>query len=269
MKNILNKEAKDTFIDLHCHILPDMDDGAKTLEEAMALVDAQVESGVSVLALTPHFCPEREELAAFLRRRNNSFARLQSKCAEKKTPIKLLLGAEVSFSTKILEMDIAALCISGTRTLLIELPNLHFPRCAEDVLFELKMMDITPMLAHVERYSYVQRDPNILLPLIQDGVLMQANAGGLLLQDKKKKKLLTMLRHDFIHIMVSDTHSVGLRPPCLVQGLSIVADKLGEEAGKQLNERAKELIAGKKVQIKKPRPLANGIFDFFMQRGTG
>ena len=159
--------------DLHTHILPGMDDGPKTLADAMALVERAAIQGVDHIALTSHFHCENESVEAYLARREIAFSALREVCPRE---LSLKRGCEVYFSPRLLTENVEALCLEGTKVLLLELPVLQKPAFLREVLTALSQKGITPLIAHVERYQYVAQDPRILAVWVELGALIQVNA---------------------------------------------------------------------------------------------
>ena len=155
--------------DLHAHILPGMDDGPKTLPDAMALVERAAIQGVDHIALTSHFCCENESVEAYLARREIAFSVLREACPKELT---LKRGCEVYFSPRLLTENVEALCLEGTKVLLLELPVLQKPAFLREVLASVVQKGITPLIAHVERYQYVAQDPRILADWVELGALI-------------------------------------------------------------------------------------------------
>ena len=134
--------------DLHTHILPGMDDGPKSLPDAMALVERAALQGVDHIALISHFSCENESVEAFLARREIAFSALRKACPKELT---LKRGCEVYFSPRLLTENAEELCLEGAKVLLLELPVLQKPAFLREVLTDLVQKGITPLIAHVER----------------------------------------------------------------------------------------------------------------------
>lgn len=220
--------------DLHTHILPGMDDGPKDVSAALALLEQEYAQGVRNVALTSHYHCEAEELDDFLARRELAYSEL-SKVAPKGMTLKR--GCEVFFSPELLKMDVRKLCLEGTSVLLQELPILQKPAFLNEVLLGLSAKGVVPLIAHAERYLYVQRDPRLLTQWIDLGALIQVNAGSDAAFTRK------LLRWGLIHVMASDAHHVTHRPADLGTGL----DRLSREDAARLKNNAELLFAGQSV----------------------
>ena len=226
--------------DLHTHILPGMDDGPKTLPDAMALLERAALQGVDCIALTSHFSCENESVEAFLARREMAFSALREACPKELT---LKRGCEVYFSPRLLTENVEDLCLEGTKVLLLELPVLQKPAFLREVLTALVQKGITPLIAHVERYQYVAQDPCILADWVELGALIQVNAQSVLDGGLARK----LIKWGLCHVVASDAHSVRHRPVNLRPALETVAKTLGSEKARELEANAADLFSGRTV----------------------
>lgn len=201
------------MIDLHCHILPEMDDGAKDVSEAKAMLAMQYASGVESLCLTPHFYPEKESIETFLAEREKTWETLCAVLApQEKTQIRL--GAEVRYCEQLLTLDLRDLTLGKSDYLLLELPGRRYPAYAVQIMEELLGKGITPVLAHVERYAYFREEPQLLKRLIDLGALAQVSAQALF--DKRDRNFsMACLQHGLAQIVASDAHNETTRKPCM------------------------------------------------------
>lgn len=232
--------------DLHCHLLPGIDDGAQTLEDTAALLDAAVDQGVSEIVFTPHFYPERNDVQTFLRERESALDRAVP-LAEARG-IRWRVGAEVRITPFLAELPLEALAFSGTRYLLLELDFDHEPFDVRGVILRLRGKGYTPILAHVERYPYVEQDPELLYAWVKAGALAQMNAGAILHDGKTKKRLEQYARHNLVHVLASDAHSMERRAPDLAEGYRA----LGADLAERLQENAQCIFAGEPIERRPP-----------------
>ena len=117
------------LVDLHCHILPGIDDGAKNLDVSMSLIQKEMEDGVVGIVFTPHFHYERITLDAFVQQRKMAYRSVVAQLAERKLPLAVKLGAEVYFTTALASLDLSKLAFAGSRYILIEFPTSILPCC--------------------------------------------------------------------------------------------------------------------------------------------
>ncbi|MFN8483335.1 MAG: CpsB/CapC family capsule biosynthesis tyrosine phosphatase [Anaerolineae bacterium] len=216
------------MIDLHSHILPGLDDGARTQDESVTMAREWVAAGVTTVACTPHSEPHipKSSLAV-------AVARLQSALDAAGIALRLALGIEV-----FLEPDMASLIerevaftLGGTRYMLVELPFEIWPPYTEQTLFALQVRGVTPILAHPERYRAVQLHPERVAPLVERGVLMQLTAYSLTGRGGREiqKAAGALLRHGHAHLIASDSHRPG--QPSNLPGARAAAAKIVGEAG--------------------------------------
>ena len=205
------------MLDFHTHILPQMDDGSRSVEESILMLREEVRQGITDVVLTPHFYAQENSPEEFLLRRQSSYERLVEKL-EPGMP-RLHLGAEVQYFEGICQIDsLRKLRIQGTRLLLLEMPFSNWSeRMIQDVLELNSDSDFQVVLAHIERYLHWQSKdmPQFLL---NNGVLLQCN-GSFFLNRKTRHKAISMLQRGQIRFVGSDCHNMEYRPPNLQEAL--------------------------------------------------
>jgi len=233
--------------DLHTHILPGMDDGAKTVEDSLAMLRMERSMGVDTVALTPHFYRDRENPKHFLHRRKQSAMLLARRLmelpeTERRDLPQMLLGAEVAWWPDMGNWDeLPYLCIGSTRHLLLELPFTPWNDRMLHQLYELfGRTGITPIIAHLERYLKLQK-PEHIREVLDLGVPVQVSA-DVLLRPLARGGAMKLLRQHQAHLVASDCHDCVNRPPNLAEAMDVLRKKLGESAVKQLIRRADELV---------------------------
>ncbi len=232
--------------DLHTHILPGMDDGAKDVQTSISMLHMEREQGVSTVVLSPHFYSDRETVDQFLQRRSASFQQLQSALEqldmqERETLPKLVLGAEVAWRSDLVECErLNELCIGTTNNLLLELPFTPWSDRLFDQIYDLmNCTGITPVIAHLDRYLGLER-PKYIEEVLELGVPIQISA-EILLHTFARGKALKMLRCNQAHLLVSDCHDTSDRAPNLHKGMEVVRRKLGEQRVQEMILCADEL----------------------------
>ena len=221
------------MIDWHSHILPQMDDGSKSVEETLQLLNMMSSQGVDTVIATSHFYANDESLESFLERRQESYEKLLSVLPENAPKIRL--GAEVSYYSGISRLEgLNKLCIEGTQLLLLEMP---FEKWTDHTLSEVRELAmrgrLTVILAHIERYLDMQGE-KIFEELQKYGVIMQVNS-SFFNRVQTKRKALKLLANGRIHLIGSDTHNVALRPPTLDTADNIIEKKFGKELIHEIN----------------------------------
>ena len=203
------------MLDFHSHILPEIDDGAQSVEESVVMLKMLKEQGVKTIALTSHYIAMDESPDAFLQRRDEM--------------PKLLLGAEVYYYPNICKMDeLSKLTLSDTGLLLLEMPMAPWGEYTIKEITDLvNSTNIQVVIAHIERAIKYQKKDTIQR-LIDNGVLMQVNA-SFFITKSTRRKALKMLKNDQIHFIGSDCHNVKYRPPKIDEALSIIENKFSKE----------------------------------------
>lgn len=232
--------------DLHCHILPGIDDGAQDAEMARKLLQSSLDSGVDRFVFTPHFYPERMNVEEFAAKRRASFSTMLPYLQEMKIPYRL--GAEVHYTPALASMPLQDLAIAGTRYLLLELFTAYEPMDVDGLISRLRKAGYTPILAHVERYPYIDANPVRLYDWVRAGALVQVNAGWYLHSKHARKKLERLFRWNLVHVMASDAHRIPERPPELGKALSSLPRSMAE----QLCANAEAVFAGEEIQPPAP-----------------
>lgn len=212
--------------DLHCHILPGIDDGAETVEQALELLRMEQAQGVTNLVLTPHFDSDEQDLEEFLQLRKEAWDKLKAglRSAPELQGLKLRVGAEVFYNDFFMHLDLRPLCFTNTDYLLLELPTTVLPPNALKNIGKLLSQGYKVILAHVERYPYLLFNPGLLYQLVNAGCLLQCNAEALLEQDEICGALLQLIDWNLISLVSSDVHNKLHRPPNLDQAVERLKD---------------------------------------------
>ena len=191
-----------------------------------------------------------------LARREIAFSALRVACPSELT---LKRGCEVYFSPRLLTENVDALCLEGTKVLLLELPVLQKPAFLREVLTALVQKGITPLIAHAERYQYVAQDPCILADWVELGALIQVNTQSILDGGLARK----LIKWGLCHVVASDAHSIRHRPVNLRPALDTVAKALGAEKARELEANAADLFSGRTV-IPGPYRMPKKVMGFWL-----
>lgn len=220
------------MVDLHSHILPNVDDGSRSLEESLELLERSAAQGITAIAATPHFYASQDNPERFLERRAEAAERLQS--AWNPNFPRMLLGAEVYYYSGIHNSGLMTrMRLEGTPLLMVEMPFTKWSDWMVDEILDLNGDSETQVvLAHIDRYL-AMNSPNVLEALLENGVLMQANAESFL-NWRKRRQMLRMVERGQIHFLGSDCHNLTTRPPCLQEAVRVIEKKLGGNAVKNL-----------------------------------
>ena len=237
------------MIDLHCHYLPGIDDGAQTLDEALALARAAVANGIRQAVLTPHIHPGRyENILSSLQPRFEAFcAALQA--AE--IPLKVHLGGEVRLLPEMLglleEGELPTLGRwENNRVVLLEFPPDQIPVGSIKAVAYLRERGVIPMIAHPERNKDVMRNWRKMEPFAKEGCLLQLTSAsvcgffGKAVQETSER----LLSAGWVTVLATDAHNLEHRPPVLAEGRRAIEARHGAEAAALLTEVNPALITG-------------------------
>ena len=226
------------MIDLHCHILPGVDDGAQSLDEAVAMCRLAARDGCTGMVATPHqrrgewWNADRAALAALA-------DELQSAVG---ASFRVYLGGEVHVDSSLLAeveklpADGGILPLAGSRYLLIELDSLGTPTETIHLVHELVVAGWRPIIAHPEFIPWLAPDPELLARLIALGATAQVTAMSATgdFGRRPQSDVFTLLDAGLVHFVASDSHGVRRRPPGLGRAHRLVAGRWGEETARRL-----------------------------------
>ena len=196
-------------IDIHSHILYGIDDGSKTLEESINIIKEHVMMGFTDIVLTPHYI-ENSKYETDNIEKQNILKELKQELKKQNIKINLYLGNEVFVNNNLEELikkeEIST--INNSRYLLIEFPMNEKPKDINNIIYELKIKGIIPIIAHPERYDYVEKNPNIVLEWIEEGALLQSNYGSIIgiYGSGPQKTIKKLLKKDLIDVLATDIH---------------------------------------------------------------
>lgn len=221
------------MIDLHCHLLPGIDDGARKMAEALRLARAAVADGITHAVVTPHihvgrYSNNRDSI-------RNACAAMRRALAQAGIELSLGCAAEVRVSAEI-PLLLAAGQLpyigrwNGKRVLLLELPHSHIPAGIDRLFGWLSRREILPMIAHPERNRDILRDYDKALKLADSGCIFQLTAGSLAgrFGEGAKVRSHQLLRDALVTVVATDAHHEVRRPPCLSEGRLAAESIIGE-----------------------------------------
>jgi protein-tyrosine phosphatase len=246
-------------IDLHCHILPGLDDGPSTIEEALDMCRIAVEDGIQAIVATPHmlngmFLVDRGDVL-------QGVGAMSRALSEASIPLQILPGADVHLDQSVpgcLERGELITVADRGRHLLLEFPQDIVPEGTGELLFQVQLKGITPIITHPERNIAIQQNPAILNDLVRTGSLTQITAGSLtgIFGARVRRCTLRLLRSGTAHLVSTDAHNTGRRSPRLSEAREAVEKELGrEEAERIFVERPTKILQGTHVEV--PEPLTD------------
>lgn len=238
-----------SVVDFHTHILPGIDDGSRSPEDSLKMLQMEAEQKVEHVVLTPHFYAEKESLPLFLERRNKALERLKTATDGIEGLPQISVGAEVQIFEGIGNSEfLPELAISGTKCILIEMP---MPPWSDNLLKELERIrykqNLVPIMAHIDRYISPFRTRGI--PEIFAGlpVLVQASCSFFI--DRRTRNLaLKLLRENRIHLLGSDCHNLSTRTPNMQEAVRIIEDRMSTSRVLKINSLESRLLDGESAQ---------------------
>ena len=221
------------MIDIHNHILPNIDDGSKSTEMSLNMLKYAYEQGVTDVVSTVHFQhPLFLNIDHSLGNLQRIAESLQLKLDEYKIPIKIHLGYEVFYFENLLKISNKPLTTLGDgKYMLIEFSPKNIPNSQKQILYDLKISGITPIIAHPERYKLVHENFNIVYDWINAGCLIQVDAGSLLglMGEKAKNSSHLIIKEKCCHILASDAHNDSNRNFCIKDAYNLVKNIIGKK----------------------------------------
>lgn len=259
------------MIDIHSHILPGVDDGAKTEEDSIAMAKAAVEQGISTIIATPHhrnrrFDNYKEEIVT-------NVAILNDLLKERNIPLTVVPGQEVRIYGEILEDfkkgEIQTLYQS--KYILIEFPMGEVPQYAEKLLYDLQVAGLFPVIAHPERNQELLENPDRMYELIRNGALSQITAASLVGKFGKEIEQFShqLIESNLTHFIASDAHNTSTRGFLLKEAYDLVKDVYGVETYYMFMENSQLLLDDLNVNRFEPqriKPRHKGFFSSLREK---
>ena len=235
-------------VDFHSHILPGIDDGCKSVKEALRMLRMEAKQGVEHVVATPHFYPQQDTPERFLRRRAASEAMLREAMAGESDLPTLSIGAEVYYFRGMSESDaISELTIDNNKSILVEMPSVPWTEAMYQELEALYVKrGLLPVVAHVDRYISRFRTHGIPRRLESLPVLVQANA-EFFLERSTSRMAMRMLKKGAIHLLGSDCHNLTDRKPDLGDALELIRRQLGAGALEHIRFHEKLALEGESL----------------------
>ena len=243
------------MIDIHCHILPGVDDGAKHLEDSIAMAKQAIAEGIHTIIATPHHKngrynnPKNSVLA--------DLTRLNERIQQEQIPLTIIPGQEVRIHGELLEgyEQEEILTLTGTsRYLFVELPTNYIPRYTEQLLFDIQMRDLVPIIVHPERNTALQEQPERLYHFVQNGALTQITAGSLTGKFGTKIKRFTneIIEHNLTHFVASDAHNTKSRGFNMLDANQEINQNYGQHTLYTFMDNAQHILDNEMIYIDEP-----------------
>ena len=219
------------MIDIHSHILPYIDDGAKDMDMAIEMAKIYLENGIKTVIATPHYI--EKNISTSKEDTKNILEDLKIQLDREGLDLEIFLGNEAYISMDLIK-DIEEgymATLNGTRYILVELPMMDIPLYVENVIYELLLKGYVPIIAHPERNAKIIEDPNILYNLIEKGALAQLNLPSLegKYGEEIQETAEILLKHNMIHFLGTDAHGSRRKSPRFSKTLEILKTIVSEE----------------------------------------
>ncbi|MBU8757234.1 tyrosine protein phosphatase [Priestia megaterium] len=242
------------MIDIHSHILPGVDDGAPAMEDAVNMARLALDEGITKIIATPHhqngmYFNKKQDILKRVKELNNVLQR-------ENISLEVLPGQETRIYGSLLDDfekgDI--LTLNHTNYLFVELPSGHVPRYTEQLLFEMQLKGLTPIIVHPERNAEVVKNPEKILKLVKKGALIQLTAGSLTGHFGKRiqKFSIQLIEANCTHFIASDVHNTSTRSFHIRESISKVHKEFGSEAVYYFQENAELLVQGQSIYKQEP-----------------
>lgn len=237
------------MIDLHCHILPGIDDGAQNLPESLRMAKMAVKQGIHTIVATPHYIKNRYENPKQMI--FTKISELNEALKVEKIDLKILPGQEPRIDGDLLagmgKGEIISL--NGTNYLFIEFPSANVPRYAEKLFYDLQLNGLIPVIVHPERNMELIEHPELLYQFVKKGALSQVTAASLSGEFGKKIKNFSqqLIEFNLTHFIASDAHNTTKRGFRLQEAYKSVATRFDSDYECMFRENAELLVDGKNV----------------------
>lgn len=243
------------MIDFHTHILPNIDDGSRSIDETFNLIKEAKEAGFEGIVLTSHYIEKYYETN--VPERDVWVNAISENLRNKGMDIDVYLGNEIYMSENIMQLliDGKASTINNSCYVLFEMPLNVEPMNLYDVIYSLQEHKLIPILAHPERYTFVQKEPELITDLIEKGVLMQANYASILGYYGEKAQYIVrkFFEHNMIHFLGSDVHRQNTIYKMIPQAMEKIEEIVGANKLEELTTINPKLAVNKKEKDDKPK----------------
>ncbi|MBM7661647.1 protein-tyrosine phosphatase [Bacillus mesophilus] len=243
-------------IDIHNHLLWDLDDGPGTVDETIRMAMTAVKQGITHVIATPHYRKDRYEPEPEVVK--EKVLHLNQLLQREEIPLLISAGNEIHLYPEIVDDLLTGenvLTLNDTKKyVLIELPNHHLPMYTEQIFFDMQLHGFIPILAHPERNTEFRRDPTKLATLVQKGALVQISARSLLFKGHHNMKKFTnlLIKHNLVHLVASDAHDTENRPFLLQNAFAYINKKHNHSYSTFYNNNARNVLNGIAFHIHPP-----------------
>jgi len=241
------------MLDLHCHLLPGLDDGPVTMQESIAMAKHAFEQGIKYAVVTPHIHPGVYENTADTIK--DAVELFKNQLAEHDIALNVESGAEVRICPELMQMvpmqQIPFLGESeGYKVMLLEFPHSHILPGSAQLIGWLLKHNIRPLIAHPERNKEIHTDPDKMAQFVSMGCMLQLTAGSVAgdFGSPSRSCAQYFLKRGWVEVLASDAHNLKSRAPNLMQGVRATSKLIGDSAAYALVEENAYAIAGKRFE---------------------
>jgi protein-tyrosine phosphatase len=250
------KEENSHMIDIHCHILPNVDDGPKELEQTIEMARHAVDEGITHIIATPH-----HKNGSYINNKQTiltSVKELNDILSQKNIKIQILPGQETRIYGDLVEDYTKSEILTlndGGKYIFVELPSNHVPRYTAQLLFDIQLKGLTPIIVHPERNQELIENPEVLYQFIKKGAITQVTAASLsgYFGKKIKKFSLQLIESNLTHFIASDAHNLTGRSFKLREAYGMVEKEFGMQGVYLFQENAELLVEGKTIFKDEPQ----------------
>ena len=205
------------MLDIHCHILPYLDDGASDLKESVDMVKLELNQGVTTIIATPHL--NKVNYKTTMRDVEYSYNILKKELKNRNIEINILLGHEISIQSDTFDVlkEKSFYSLAGTRYILLEISDNKMLSDLDNILYEVKLLGYFPIIAHFERCTSLLKDINLFKSIINEGVYLQINSSSILSNKSSEQARFSkfLLENKLVTFIASDCHNLDNRKPNL------------------------------------------------------
>lgn len=228
------------MIDIHAHILPGLDDGAANMYTSLEMAALAVESGVEVIVATPHSVEPGREKNYWSPKLAQAIRDFRRELERAGIPLIVAPGMEILGTPEVpgLLAERRLIGLNDSRYPLIEFAFFDFASESTEILEEILAQGMRPVVAHPERYRYVQEDPRLLNLWVEMGCLLQVNKGSLLgrFGRREQRLALELVDRGFAHVVASDAHSHDRRTTWMGEVREVLREEFSPETAERLLE---------------------------------
>lgn len=237
------------FYDMHCHILPGIDDGASNEYDMMKLVRIAYNEGIRTIMTTPHYHPYRgsADVDTVMRVFGKSYSLIRHYFPD----MEVYEGCEIYFQRDIVEKlkNGELLTLANSKYVLVEFSTDTECSYIRDAISEILFAGYFPVIAHIERYDNLMDDFELVEELVESGAYVQVNAGSIIGKSgtKAKKDIRKMMQKNLVHFVGTDAHDIKSRPPLMKKSVRYVEKKFGEDVAERIFKINPEMLIKNKI----------------------